>query len=89
MLDLALVNWRQDLATRRYVETYEDELSDPSSMSPSMLAGATTYCRDSVNPYSEELARRAGLLEKYLRTTGVDQADVVRQAANGFSILLV
>lgn len=89
MLDLTQVNWRQDGATRRYVEVYEDELSNPSSMSPSMLAGATTYCRDSVNPYSEELVRRAGLIEKYLCTTGVDQTDVVRQAAKGFNILLI
>ncbi len=88
-MDLTQVNWRQDGITRRYVAEHTAELTTPSSMSPDQLAGATTYCQDSANPYAEELVRRAGLLEKYLRTSGTERTDVVRQAAKGFNILLI
>lgn len=89
MLDLEQVNWRQDGITSRYVAEHETELVDPASMSPDSLAGATTYCQDLTNPYAEELAKRAGLLEKYLRTSDVERADVVRQAAKRFNITLI
>lgn len=88
-MDLTQVNWRQDGITRRYVADHETELATPSSMNPDQLAGATTYCQEITNPYAEELVKRAGLLEKYLRTSGIERADVVRQAAKGFNILLI
>lgn len=88
-MDLTQVNWRQDGITRRYVAEHAAELTTPSSMSPDQLAGATTYCQEITNPYAEELARRAGLGEKYLHTSGIERADVVRQAAKGFNILLI
>ena len=77
------------MVTRHYVAEHEAELADPSSMSLDSLAGATIYCQDLTNPYAEELAKRAGLLERYLRTSDVERADVVRQAAKGFNILLI
>ena len=89
MLDLEQVNWRKDVFTQRFIAEHEAELADPPSMSPALLAGAITYCWDIGNPYAEELARRAGMLEKYLCTSGAERADVVRRAAKGFNILLV
>lgn len=88
-IDLEQVNWRQDWITRRYIAEHETELTDLSTMSPYSLAGATTYCQDIDNPYAEELTKRAGLLEKYLRTSGVERADVVRRAAKSFNIKLI
>jgi len=64
MLDLTQVNWRQDSITRRYIAEHETELTDPTSMTPDLLAGTTTYCQSLTNPYAEELARRGGLLER-------------------------
>ena len=89
MLDLEQINWRQDSVTRRYIAAYETELTDPSSMSPDLLALATTYCQNLINPYAEELAKRAGLLEKYLRASDEKRADIVRRAAKGFNIVLI
>ena len=88
-IDLEQVNWRQDDITYRYVSEHETELTEPSAMSPYSLASATTYCQDIDNPYAEELAKRAGLWEKYLSTSGVERADVVRRAAKGFNIELI
>ena len=89
MLDLKQVNWWQDSVTRRYIAAHEDELTDPSSMSPDLLALTTTYCQNLTNPYAEELAERAGLLEKYLRTFAEERAGIVRRAAKGFNIVLI
>lgn len=89
MLDLKRVNWRQDGFTRDYIEKHKAELTDPSSMSPDFLALTTTYCEDLTNPYAEELARRAGVLRKYLSTSDVARADVVRRAAKAFNIVLI
>ena len=89
MLDLKKINWWQDSVTRSYVAAHEAELTDPSSMSPDLLALTTTYCQNLTNPYAEELARRAGLLEKYLRTSDEERADVVRRAAKRFNIVLI
>ena len=89
MLDLKKVNWRQDGFTRDYIGKHKAELTDPSSMSPDLLAETTTYCQDFTNPYAEELAKRAGLLEKYLMTSDVVRANVVRRAAKGFNITLI
>lgn len=89
MLDLKKVNWRQDGFTRDYIEKHRAELTDPSSMSPDLLALTTTYCEDLTNPYAEELARRAGVLRKYLSTSDVARADVVRRAAKAFNIVLI
>ena len=41
------------------------------------------------NPYAEELARRAGMLEKYRHTSGEKRYEVVCRAAKGFNILLI
>lgn len=89
MLNLDQVNWREDTITRRFIAEHLVELADPSSMSPGMLADATTYCRDITNPYAEELARRAGMLDKYLHTFGEKRFEVVKRAAKGFNILLL
>ncbi len=89
MLDLTQVNWRQDGITRRYIAMHETELIEPTSMTPDLLAGATTYCQSVTNPYAEELARRAGLLEKYRATSDVERADIVRRAAKSFNIVLI
>ena len=89
MLDIEQVNWRQDSVTRRYIASHKAELTDPSSMSPDSLALTTTYCQNLTNPYAEELAKRAGLLKKYLCTSGVERADIVRRAAKGFNIELI
>ena len=89
MLDLEQINWWQDDVTRRYIAAHESELTDPSSMTPNLLALTTTYCQNLTNPYAEELAKRAGLLEKYLRTFDEERADVVRRAAKGFNIVLI
>lgn len=89
MLDLKKVNWRQDGFTRDYIEKHKAELTYPSSMSPDLLAETTTYCQDLTNPYAEELARRAGLLKKYLQTSDVERANIVRRAAKGFNITLI
>ena len=89
MLDLEQINWRQDSVTRRYIAVHEAKLTDPSFMSPDLLALTTTYCRNFTNPYAEELAKRAGLLAKYLRTSDEKRADIVRRAAKGFNIVLI
>lgn len=89
MLDLEQINWRQDSITCRYIAAHKAELADPSSMSPDLLALTTTYCQNLTNPYAEELAKRAGLLEKYLRTSDEERADIVRRAAKGFNIVLI
>ena len=89
MLDLKQINWWQDSVTLRYVAVHEVELTDSSSMSSDLLALTTTYCQNLTNPYTEELAKRAGLLEKYLRTSDEERADVVRRAAKGFNIVLI
>ena len=89
MLDLEQINWRQDSVTRSYIVAHEAELIDPSSMSPELLALTTTYCQNLTNPYAEELAKRAGLLEKYLLTSDEERADIVRRAAKGFNIVLI
>ena len=89
MLNLDQIDWRQDNITCRYVAEHEAELAEPSAMSHYSLASAVTYCRSIDNPYAEELAGRAGLLEKYLRTSGAEHTDVVRRAAKSFNILLI
>ena len=89
MLDLEQINWWQDSVTRKFIAVHKAELTDPSSMSSDLLALTTTYCQNLTNPYAEELARRAGLLEKYLRTSDEERADVVRRAAKGFNIVLI
>ena len=89
MLDLKQINWWQDSVTRRYIAVHEAELTDPPSMSPELLALTTTYCQNLINPYAEELAKRAGVLEKYLRTSDEECADIVRRAAKGFNIMLI
>ena len=89
MLDLEQINWWQDSVTFRYVAVHEAELTDPSSMSPDLLALTTTYCQNITNPYAEELAQRAGFLEKYLCTSDEERADIVRRAAKGFNIILI
>ena len=89
MLDLEQINWWQDSVTRRYIAAHEDELTDPSSISPDLLALTTTYCQNLTNPYAEELAKRAGLLEKYLRISDEERADIIRRAAKGFNIVLI
>lgn len=89
MLDLKQINWWQDSITRRYIASHEAELIDPSSMSPDLLALTTTYCQNLTNPYAEELTKRAGLLEKYLRTSDGERADIVRRAAKAFCIELI
>ena len=89
MLDLEQIDWRQDDITRRYVTEHEAELADPSAASPFSLASAITYCQSIDNPYAEELARRAGLLEKYLRASGIERTDIVRRAAKSFNISLI
>ena len=89
MLDLEQINWWQDSFTRNFIAVHEAELTDPSSMSPDLLELTSTYCQNLTNPYAEELAKRAGLLEKYLRTSDEERADVVRRAAKGFNIVLI
>ena len=89
MLDLEQINWWPDSITQRYIAAHEAELTDPSSMSPDLLALTTTYCQNLTNPYAEELAKRARLLEKYLHTSDEERADVVRRAAKGFNIELI
>lgn len=89
MIDIDQVGWRQDFVTRCYIAEHEDELTDPASMSPYSLAGATTYCKDIDNPYAMELAKRAGLLERYLQASGVERADIVLRAAKAFNIMLI
>ena len=89
MLDLEQIDWWQDSFTRNFIAAHEAELTDPSSMSPDLLALTSTYCQNLTNPYAEELAKRAGLLEKYLRTSDEERTDVVRRAAKGFNIVLI
>jgi len=85
------VNWRQDGITRRYIAEHEAELTDPTSMTPDLLAGTTTYCQTLTNPYVEELVRRAGLWKKYMDAyyDDVKRANVVRRAAKAFNIELI
>lgn len=60
------------------------------SMTPVELADAATYVqRGWKNIYTEELCRRAGLLERYLRTSDPEVADIVRRAAKSFGIMLI
>ena len=89
MINLEQVNWRKDAVTQRFIAEHKAELADPSSMTPDLLADATTYCQGDTNPYAEELARRAGMLEKYRHTSGEKRSEVVCRAAKGFNILLI
>lgn len=89
MLNPQKINWREDAVTRRFVAKHGTELADPASMTPKLLAETITYCQEIANPYAEELARRAGLLGKYLYASGEERAEIVRRAAKSFNILLV
>lgn len=63
---------------------------DMSQMTPLELAERSTYERSGwVNPYCEELCRRAGLLQKYLDAQGEDIQKIVRRAGKSFGIIII
>lgn len=88
-LELSSVEWRDDSITRNFVEENTRELVEPSKMTPGRLADATTYCRTNMNPYAEELMRRAGNLEAFKASNDpAERGKILRSAAKAFGIML-
>lgn len=81
-------NWKDDAATRRFIAKHADELNDVSSMSVDLLVQSITYCRSVINPFSEELTKRAGNHQRYI-TCRTGQMQVVRKAAQAFGYTLI
>lgn len=59
-MEITDINWKQDRITERYVEENRELLAAHEKMTPSQLATTITYCASWINPYSEELIRKAG-----------------------------
>lgn len=88
-LELSSIEWKNDSITRNFVNENARELVAPSKMEPSNLATATTYCKTNINPYAEELMRRAGNLEAFNATIDpAERGKILRNAAKSFGILL-
>lgn len=88
-LDLSSVEWKDDGITRNYVKENAEELAAPRKMTPSSLSDAITYCKTFINPYAEELMRRAGNLKTFNATSDTsERSKIVRNAAKSFGILL-
>ena len=73
-----------------YLFEQKDATPDISGMSPIELANASTYVRIGwKNIYTQELCRRAGLLERYLKADDAEVSNIVRRAAKSFGIKLI
>ena len=68
MIELSSVEWRNDRITRKYAEENREQLERPEAMEPFKLGEACTYCKTIENPYTYEIMRRSGHLEKYMET---------------------
>ena len=75
-------------AAKRVVDEFAKKQVDGVHICP-RCGRMTVKERLVTNPYAEELARRAGLLKKYLQTSDVERANIVRRAAKGFNITLI
>ena len=68
----------------------EAVVADVKNMTPMELASASTYVRSGwKNIYTQELCRRAGLLERYLNADDAEVSTIVRRAAKSFGIKLI
>ena len=68
----------------------EAVVADVKNMTPIELASASTYVRSGwKNIYTQELCRRAGLLERYLNANDTEVSTIVRRAAKSFGIKLI
>ena len=68
----------------------EAVVADVKNMTPIELASASTYVRSGwKNIYTQELCRRAGLLERYLNADDTEVPTIVRRAAKSFGIKLI
>ena len=64
--------------------------SDVKNMTPMELASASTYVRSGWKSiYTQELCRRAGMLERYLNADDMEVSTIVRRAAKSFGIKLI
>ncbi len=90
MLNLDTVNWRKDRITERYVEDHKEDLQHPEEMTPGDLGTAVTYCLDFDNPFSLEIMRRSGHLEKFkMALNPKERRQIFDRACNyhGFKIM--
>lgn len=88
-LELSSIEWKNDSITCNFVNENARELVTPNKMAPSNLATATTYCKTNINPYAEELMRRAGNFEAFNATNDpAERGKILRNAAKSFGILL-
>lgn len=83
--------WRKDGYTRNYVARRAPVLLYPLRMTPRELAETVTYCTTPNNPYSHELARRAGMEAAYFAALNnpTEQSRVTRAAAAAFGCRLI
>ena len=68
MIDINDVEWYDDGITRRFIKRMGDKLTDPEHMTVNDLTLTITYIEDFDNPYSREMMRRSGHLEKFVNT---------------------
>lgn len=50
--------WKNDSATREFIEAHKDALAEPKTMPDKLLGEAVKHCKTTDNPYSYELMRR-------------------------------
>lgn len=59
------IEWKNDFVTRMWLRENDYDLENPASMTPFELGDASTYCKTMNNPFTIELMRRSGDLEKF------------------------
>ncbi|MBR0081569.1 MAG: hypothetical protein IJP98_02380 [Clostridia bacterium] len=87
-MNLGEITWKNDGHAMRFVERHVKELSNPRAADPWTLATASLHCIGE-NPFSEELCRRAGLLDLYKAAMDdLDRMRATRKAAARFGIVM-
>ena len=85
MLDLKSVPWRTDDYTKEFVRNNAAELAELEKMSTDRLAYTITFCDAIINPYSEEIVRRAGSFRRYNETVWLPwKIEIIKKALKGF-----
>ena len=79
--------WRHDRITLDWLDRRKDDLQEIESAPVALLAEACTYCQSWDNPFSAEIARRAGNILEYERASdAAEKGKIVRAAALSFGI---
>ena len=90
MLNLSKVNWYEDGLTRNFIQKHRAGLENPESLDVGVLTEAITYCQTYDNPFSEELVRRAGSIQRYRACTDTDKKiQIIKAAGVAFGHILL